>query len=109
MKARKLFEYSNSRLRRGRRLYGRICAKQINKTPDIVHHLAAKAISRGLYSQLTGEQNVKFSLCRYAYMHSQHYDRKGGFGWYAWIESFGAVWFQKPKYKNGKLLIKLIN
>jgi len=109
MQARKLFEYSNKKLRRARRLYGRICSKQINKTPEIVHAIAVKAIDRGLYSASTGVKDVKFSLCRYAYINSAHFDAAGGFGWYGWVDKFGAVWDKKPRYKNGKLFIRLVS
>ncbi len=105
-KHRNLFEYSHSKLRRGRRLYGRLCSKSINKHANNANVLAIRAQARGLYSANTEFRSIVFSLCRHAYNHSPEFDCVGGFGWYAWIDKNGDVWNRKAVKKHGKLLVR---
>jgi hypothetical protein len=104
---RRLFDYSNAKLRRARRLYGFICSSAINLNQDIVYVLANRAQEKGLYSEKTEIRSVIFSLCRHAYNNSIHYDGIGGFGWYRWCDEFGEPWNSKPRKKKGKIVVRM--
>ena len=66
-----MFEMSAKRLRRARRLYGRLVVLAICQAPteSVLWACVEKAKANGLYSSLTADVDVAFSLLRYAFKH----------------------------------------
>lgn len=78
------FRHSNKKLRRARKLYGRLIFTALNQQPSLLHRCACRAIAAGLYSARTGLVAVKFSLVRIFWRLSPDSDH-GGFGWHHWL------------------------
>ncbi len=105
---RESYKNNNRKLRRARRLYGKLISDSVIAHPQLSIVCATRAQDFGMYSDKTEFRSVVFSILRYAYKHSDFFDRVGGFGWYKFCDdkclmnrSFRLV---RPK---GKPKIKL--
>ena len=97
------FNYDSAKLRRARRLYGRLIYREVLKNPDIAFVCAQRAIARGLYSPKTGLQSVCSSIIGYAYKNDTGY--KGYAFWHKWLDEkgIGSIWFKFGKYGDGRV------
>lgn len=101
---RRSFCESADKLRRARRLYKHLIAREIVKNPQLSFVLAVRAINAGLYSFNTSLNDVVFSLWRGA--HKYNYNSLD------WCRVPDCIWFKAKYYfkrtESGYVQIKKI-
>lgn len=87
---RSIFELSNKKLRRARRLYIFLCRNSVKTTIDL--HRVAKAMAKtGLYADNRSDRDVKFAILRYLWKFDGGHDRPwpNPMCWHEWCNRTG--------------------